>query len=144
MDMLNNCGCALSPGDGSDFHPMCHWEATPPGYSTCVRAWRWLASCHGATPAWTYYGSPVKLEEYRNAGRCNWLWEESEIGLHERTLAGGPWEGATWFWSNWRSWQQHSWLCWEPESRTSTSFPEIWYPRLGRGRRKDCVHLWVF
>ena len=31
-----------------------------------------------------------------------------------------------------------------PESRTSTSFPEIRYPRLGRGRRKDCVHLWVF
>ena len=20
----------------------------------------------------------------------------------ERTLAGGPWEGATWFWINWR------------------------------------------
>ena len=30
-----------------------------------------------------------------------------------------------------------------PEPRTSTSFPEIWYPRLGRGRRKDCVRLWV-
>ena len=32
----------------------------------------------------------------------------------------------------------------EPESRTSTSFPEIQYPGLGRGERKDCVHLWVF
>ena len=31
-----------------------------------------------------------------------------------------------------------------PEPRTSTSFPDILYPRLGRGRRKDCVHLWVF
>ena len=30
----------------------------------------------------------------------------------------------------------HGW-CWEPESW-------IRYPRLGRGRRKDCVHLWVF
>ena len=30
-----------------------------------------------------------------------------------------------------------------PEPRTSTSFPEIRYPGLGRGRRKDCVHLWV-
>ena len=25
----------------------------------------------------------------------------------------------------------------EPDPRTSTSFPEIRYPRLGRGRRKD-------
>ena len=24
----------------------------------------------------------------------------------------------------------------EPESRTSTSFPEIWYPRLGRGEKE--------
>ena len=31
-----------------------------------------------------------------------------------------------------------------PEPWTSTSCPEIWYPRLGRGRRKDCMHLWVF
>ena len=31
-----------------------------------------------------------------------------------------------------------------PEPRTSTFFPEIRYPELGRGRRKDCVHLWVF
>ena len=31
-----------------------------------------------------------------------------------------------------------------PEPQTSTSFPEIWYPGLGRGRGKDCVRLWVF
>ena len=30
----------------------------------------------------------------------------------ERTLAGGTWEGATWFWINWRSRQQHSRWCW--------------------------------
>ena len=29
-----------------------------------------------------------------------------------------------------------------PEPRTSTSFPEIRYPGLGRGKRT--VHLWVF
>ena len=69
--MLNNCGHALSQGDGSDFNPGCKWESTPPGYSTCMRAWRRLAPCHEVTPAWTYYGSPVKLEEYGDAGRCN-------------------------------------------------------------------------
>ena len=26
-------------------------------------------------------------------------------------------------------------------NQTSTSFPEIRYPRMSRGRRKDCVHL---
>ena len=62
--MLNSCGLALNQGGESDFHPRCNWEATPPGYRACVRAWRRLASCHGATPAQTYYGSPVKLEEY--------------------------------------------------------------------------------
>ena len=31
-----------------------------------------------------------------------------------------------------------------PEPRTSISFPETQYPRLGRGGRKDCVRLWVF
>ena len=68
--MLNSCGLALSQGDGSDFHPRRNWEATPPGYNTCVRAWRRLSQCHGATTAQTYYGSPVKLKEYGNAGRC--------------------------------------------------------------------------
>ena len=71
IDMLNSCGPALSQGDGSDFHPRSNWDAMPPGYSACVRAWRRLAPCHGATPAWTYYGSPGKLEGYRNAGRYN-------------------------------------------------------------------------
>ena len=69
--MLNSYAHALSQGDGSKFHPRWDWEATPPGYRACVRAWRWLAPCHGATPAQTYYGSPVKLEEYGDAGRCN-------------------------------------------------------------------------
>ena len=31
-----------------------------------------------------------------------------------------------------------------PEPQTSTSFPGIRYPGLGRGRRKDCVHLRAF
>ena len=31
-----------------------------------------------------------------------------------------------------------------PEPRTSTSFPEIWRPGRAKGRRKDCVHLWIF
>ena len=61
--MLNSRGHALSQGDGSDFNPRCNWEVTPPGYSTCMRAWRRLAPYHGATPAQTYYGVPVKLEE---------------------------------------------------------------------------------
>ena len=69
--MLNSCGHALSQGDGSDFNPGCNWEATPPGYRACMRARRRLAPYHGAMPIRTYYGSPVKLEEYRNAGRCN-------------------------------------------------------------------------
>ena len=34
--MLNSCGHALSQGDGSDFHPRCNWEATPPDYSACL------------------------------------------------------------------------------------------------------------
>ena len=69
--MLNSCGLALSQGDGSDFYPEYNWEASPPGYRARGRAWRSLAPCHGAAPAQTYYGSPVKLEEYGNAGRCN-------------------------------------------------------------------------
>ena len=64
MDMLNSCGHALSQGDGSDFNPWRNWEATPPGYSACVRA---------------DYGSLVKLEKYGNAGSCGQLWEESEM-----------------------------------------------------------------
>ena len=31
-----------------------------------------------------------------------------------------------------------------PEPWTSTSFPEIQYPGLGRGRRKNYVCLWIF
>ena len=37
-----------------------------------------MAAYYRPTPAQTYYGSPVKLEEYRNAGICGQLWEESE------------------------------------------------------------------
>ena len=44
--MLNSCGPALSQGEGSNFHPGCNWETTPPGYRACVRAWRWLAPHH--------------------------------------------------------------------------------------------------
>ena len=69
--MLNGCGPALSLGAERDFHPRCNWEATPPGYRACVRAWRRLAPRHRATPAQTYCGSLVKLEEYGNAGRYN-------------------------------------------------------------------------
>ena len=69
--MVNSYAHALSQGDGSEFHLRCNWEATPLGYRACVRAWRRLAPRHGATPAQTYYGSPVKLKEYGDAGRCN-------------------------------------------------------------------------
>ena len=31
----------------------------------------------------------------------------------------------------------------KPESRTSTSFPETRYPRLGRGRGEDCASVGV-
>ena len=41
--MLSSCGHALSQGNGSDFHPGYNWQATAPGYSTCMRAWRRLA-----------------------------------------------------------------------------------------------------
>ena len=30
-----------------------------------------------------------------------------------------------------------------PKPGTSTSFPEIWYPRLGRGTGKDCVSVCI-
>ena len=86
--MLNSCGHALSQGDGSDFHPRCNWEATPPGYSACMRAWMRLAPHQGATPAQTYYGSPVKLEKYGNAGSCGQLWEESEM-VQQRKIGAG-------------------------------------------------------
>ena len=40
--MLSSCGLALSQGNSSDLDPGHNWEATPPGYNACVRAWRWL------------------------------------------------------------------------------------------------------
>ena len=86
--MLNSCGPALSQGDGSDFNPCCNWEANPPGYRVCVRAWRWLSPHYRATPAWTYYSIPVKLEKYGNAGSCGQLWEESEM-VHQRKIGAG-------------------------------------------------------
>ena len=42
-----------------------------------------MAPCHGATPAQTYYGSPVKLEKYGNAGSWGQLWEESAMVAEE-------------------------------------------------------------
>ena len=33
-------------------------------------------------------GSPVKLEKYRNAGRCGQLWEELETGLQRKICPG--------------------------------------------------------
>ena len=86
--MLNSCGHALIQGAGSDFPTRCNWEAAPPGYRACVRAWRRLALCHGATPAQTYYGSQEKLEKYGNAGRCIRLWEESGMGMQRKIGAG--------------------------------------------------------
>ena len=86
--MLNSCGHALSQGDGSDFNPWCNWEATPPGYRAWVRAWRWLAPHHRATPVQTYYGSPVKLEKYGNSGSCSQLWEESGM-VQQKKIGDG-------------------------------------------------------
>ena len=88
MDMLNGCGHSLSQGDGSDYDSGCKRKATPPGYSAFVRAGRWLAPRHWATPAWTYYGGLIKLEKYGNSGRCSQLWEESEMGLQRKIGAG--------------------------------------------------------
>ena len=34
----------------------------PPGYGACVRARRWFAPCHRATPAETNDGSPERLK----------------------------------------------------------------------------------
>ena len=42
-----------------------------------------MAPHHRATPALTYYGSPVKLEKYGKAGSCGQLWEESEMVAEE-------------------------------------------------------------
>ena len=57
----------------------------------------------------------------------------------ERTLAGGPGDGATWLWINWRL--QHDTADGArieglPEPQASTSFPEIWYPGLGKGEKE--------
>ena len=136
--MLNSCGHALSQGDGSDFNPRGNWEATPPGYIACVRGWRRLAPHHGATPAWTYYGSPVNLEDYGTAGRCNWLWEESEMGCRGRLALGFKPRCSS-----------HAGVFLGPcglvreEPLNSISFSEIWYPGLGRGRRKDCAFVGI-
>ncbi|KAF6088262.1 hypothetical protein HJG60_008118 [Phyllostomus discolor] len=62
--MLNSCGHALSQGNGSNFPPKCNWGAGPLSYSACEGAQRRLAPGHGATPAQTHDGSPVKLEGY--------------------------------------------------------------------------------
>ena len=87
MDMLNSCGHALSQEAGSDFHPRCNWEATPPGYSASVRAWRGLAPCHGDTPA-NLLWQPSQAGRIGSAGRCNLLWEESEMGLQGKSGTG--------------------------------------------------------
>ena len=36
----------------------------------------------------TYYGSPEKLQKYRNAGRCSSLWEKSEMGKQRKIGSG--------------------------------------------------------
>ena len=53
-----------------------------------LTAWRTLAPHHRATPARTYYGSPVKLEKYGNAGSCGQLWEELEMVWQRKVGAG--------------------------------------------------------
>ena len=148
--MLNSCGHALSQGDGIDSNPGCNWEGTPPGYSTCVRAWRRLSVRLGATPAQTYCGSPVKLEEQGMlAGvtdcRRSWKWGcRGRLALGFKLGCGShTGEGTTGIWGEERGprgfggvgtpWCGHSWWCPEPESRTSTYFPEIQYPNWAEG-----------
>ena len=46
----------------------------------------------------------------------------------EKTLAGGLWEGATWFWINWRLLRWHTWWCWEPQEVGQPSM-DCWEPR---------------
>ena len=87
--MLDSFGHALSQGDGSNFNLWHNWEAT----LTLVIApvWElgddWLHTT-GTMPAWTYYGSPEKLEKYENTGKCSQLWEESEIGMQRKIGPG--------------------------------------------------------
>ena len=88
MDMLNSCSHALSQGDGNDFHPGCNWGQLLLVTVPACESLDMIGSTPWPTPAWTYYDSPVKLEEYWNAGRCNWLWEESEMVLQRKIGAG--------------------------------------------------------
>ena len=67
--MLNSCGHALSQGDGSDFHPRCNWEATPPGYRACGEALEKI----GSTP-WGH-ACPDILWQPSKAGRIQECWQ---------------------------------------------------------------------
>ena len=105
MDVLNGCGLALSQGDGSDLQPRCNWEAIPPSYRACMRAWRRLAPCHGATPSQTYYGSPVKVEEKGMLAGVTDCRRSQKWGYRGRLVLGfkprhgsHTWERPTQFW----------------------------------------------
>ena len=61
------------------------------GYRAFLRAWRCsklFLKAWDATPAQTYFGSPVKLEKYGNVGSCGQLWEESEMVWQRKIGAG--------------------------------------------------------
>ena len=133
-----------------------------------VRAWRRLAPCHGATPAMGPHLPRITVaaqESWKNTGmlagvtdcRRSQKWGcrgrlalgfKPRLSSHTRVRTTRLWQrrerGPSCFGRVGTPWWLHSWWSQDPESRTSTLFPEIRPPRLGRGRRKDCVRLWVF
>ena len=92
--MLNSCGHALSQGEVSDFHPGYNWEATPPGYNTCVRAWRWLVHTTGphlpgltmAQKSWENMGM---LASVANCGRSRKWGYRGRLALGFKPRQGG-------------------------------------------------------
>ena len=99
-----------------------------------------IGSTPRAMPARTYYGSPVKLGKYGNAGSCGQLWEGLEM-VWQRKIGAGISTQAP----------QPSGVFLGPRSlgreepQASISFSEIRYPGLGRGGLCVCGYskgLW--
>ena len=87
----------------------------------------------------TYYGNPVKLEKYGNAGSWGQLWEESEM-MQQRKIDAGTYIQA----------QQPRGIFLGPhglggeEPQTSISFPEMRHPVLVKGGKEGlCVFVGV-
>ena len=138
--MLYRPGQALSQGDGSDFQWRCNWEATPPGSGP---AWElgddWLHAKGPYLPRLTL----AAQQSWKNPGMlacvtdCRRSWKWGCLGRlvlefkprHSSCTA----ERIRRFWRVRTLWWRHSWCCQAPESRTCTSFPELWYPDWAEG-----------